>query len=210
LKIALSHPLHDAIKAYFEQFVDEECCLDELLEEDWKLLCHIQEFLESIAQTTKALESNVCTLDKVLPAMDFILGKFEEGKKQFKDHPQLSKMFNSRWSKLDKYYQMTDETPIYVAALVLNPRYKWAYINNNWTKKKWITKSKRMMQDLWKLYKPEETDITPSQPELKTDNQFLLFLEEQDGDDEVIVDEYAHYCAQPIIKKLHDARDWWL
>jgi hypothetical protein len=95
LKVALSHPLHDAIKAYFEQFVDEECRLDELLEEDWELLRHIQEFLESIAQTTKALESNTCTLDKVLPAMDFILGKFEEGKKQFKDHPQLSKMFNS-------------------------------------------------------------------------------------------------------------------
>jgi hypothetical protein len=131
LKIALSHPLYDAIKAYFEQFVDEECHLDELSEEDWELLRHIQEFLESIAQTTKALESNACTLDKVLPAMDFILGKFEEGKKQFKNHPQLSKMFNSGWSKLDKYYQMTDETPIYTAALVLNPWYKWAYINNN-------------------------------------------------------------------------------
>jgi hypothetical protein len=34
LKIALSHPLYDAIKAYFKQFVDEKCHLDELLEED--------------------------------------------------------------------------------------------------------------------------------------------------------------------------------
>jgi hypothetical protein len=40
----------------------------------------------------------------------------------------------------------------------------------------------------------------PSRPEPKTDNQFLLFLEEQDSDNEVIEDEYAHYCAQPIIK----------
>jgi hypothetical protein len=63
--------------------------------------------------------------------MDFILGKFEDGKEQFKDHLQLSKMFNSGWSKLDKYYQMTEDTPIYVAALVLNPRYKWQYINKN-------------------------------------------------------------------------------
>jgi hypothetical protein len=52
--------------------------------------------------------------------MDFILGKFKEGKKNFKDHQQLSKMFNSEWSKLDKYYQMIDETLVYVAALVLN------------------------------------------------------------------------------------------
>jgi hypothetical protein len=210
LKLALSHPLHDAIKAYFEQFIDDDCRLDELSEEDWQLLRHIQEFLESIAQTTKALESNLATLDNVLPAMDFILGKFEEGKKQFKNHPQLSKMFNSGWSKLDKYYQMTDETPVYVAALVLNPRHKWAYIENNWKQKKWVANSKKMMQDLWELYKPIDTDITLSQLEPKTGNQFLLFLDEQDGDIEVIEDEYSHYCAQPVIKKLHNARDWWL
>ena len=37
-----------------------------------------------------------------------------------------------------------------------------------------------------------------------------MFLDEQDGEVEVIDDEYAHYCSQPIIKKLHNARDWWL
>jgi hypothetical protein len=88
------------------------------------LLRHIQAFLESISQTTKALESNAATLDNVLLAIDFILGKFEEGKEQFKDHPTLSKMFNSGWSKLNKYYQKTKDTPVYLAALVLNPRYK--------------------------------------------------------------------------------------
>ena len=61
-------------------------------------------------------------MDKVLPAMDFILKRFEEGKAQFVDYPVLSKMFNSGWVKLNKYYTMTDETPVYVAALVLNPR----------------------------------------------------------------------------------------
>jgi len=164
LKVALSHPLYDAIKAYFEQYVDKECCLDELSEEDWRLLCYIQEFLESITQTTKALDSNLSTLINVLPAIDFILGKFRKGKKQFKDNPQLSKMFNSRWSKLDKYYQMTEDTSIYVAALVLNPWYKWAYINKNWAKKKWIIRVKRMVQDLWELYKPEDIDLTLSEP----------------------------------------------
>ena len=61
-------------------------------------------FLESIAQTTKALKSNSATLDNVLLAIDFILDKFEKGKEQFKEHLTLSKMFNLRWSKLDKYY----------------------------------------------------------------------------------------------------------
>ena len=134
LKIGLSHPCYEAIKAYFELFIDDECRLDQLKEEGWDLHRHIQIFLESISQTTKALESSSATSDNVLPAMDFILKKFEDMKAQFNDHPQLSKMFNSGWSKLDKYYALTDETPIYIAALVLNPKYKWGYINNVWAK----------------------------------------------------------------------------
>jgi hypothetical protein len=50
LKIALSHPCYEAIKAYFEMFMDEDCRLDELKEEDWDLLRNIQAFLDSIAQ----------------------------------------------------------------------------------------------------------------------------------------------------------------
>ncbi len=53
--------------------------------------------------------------------MDFILAKFEAGKSTFKDYPQLSKIFNSSWVKLDKYYQLTAKTPVYIAAIVLNP-----------------------------------------------------------------------------------------
>jgi hypothetical protein len=110
--------------------------------------------------------------------MDFILDKYKKGKEQFKDHPILSKMFNSGWSKLDKYYQKTEETAVYIAALVLNPRYKWAYINKNWAKKQWITRAQKIMQELWEVYKPRDTDITPTQPEPKTTNEFLLFLDE--------------------------------
>jgi hypothetical protein len=50
-----------------------------------------------------------------------------------------------------------------------------------------------LVWDLRELYMPEEANIMPSQPEPKTDNQFLLFLEEQDSDNEVIEDKYAHY-----------------
>jgi uncharacterized protein YaaN involved in tellurite resistance len=76
------------------------------------LLREVDKFLECLKQTTKALESSVVTLDKVLPAMDFILKRFEEGEIQFADHSVLSKMFNSGWAKLSKYYTVTDETPL--------------------------------------------------------------------------------------------------
>ena len=66
-----------------------------------------------------------------------------------------------------------------------------------------------MMQELWEVYKPRDIDITPTQPEPKTTNEFLLFLDEQGGDMEGLEDEYTHYCAQPVIKIKHfDACDF--
>jgi hypothetical protein len=141
--------------------------------------------------------------------MDFILNKFEDRKTKFKDHPQLSKMFNSGWAKLDKYYQLTSKTPVYIAAMVLNPRHKWKYIKRNWQKRKWIKDSKKMMQDFWNAYKPQTEDIQAVQPVQKTTNEFLMFLQDQDEQQEVLDNEYEHYCAQPTVN-VHNARDWWL
>jgi hypothetical protein len=80
LKLILSHPFYNTIKAYFKQFINNNCRLDKLLEDNWALFYYIQVFLESISQTTKALESNSAILDNVLSAIDFILDKYKKGK----------------------------------------------------------------------------------------------------------------------------------
>jgi len=45
------------------------------------------------------------------------------------------------------------------------------------------------------------------EPKPKTNNQFLLFLNKQDGEVKVIKDEYAYYYTQLVIKGLHNPRD---
>ncbi|KAL9563688.1 hypothetical protein ACKAV7_012077 [Fusarium commune] len=48
-----------------------------------------------------------------------------------------SRMFHSiemGWFVLDKYYTMSDEAPVYVAALLLDPRCRKAYLDKNWKK----------------------------------------------------------------------------
>jgi hypothetical protein len=62
-------------------------------------------------------------------------------------------MFQSSWEKLTKYYNKTDETPVYVAGLVLNPSFKWEYILKNWNKD-WHKGAKKQMDQLWATYKP--------------------------------------------------------
>ena len=66
------------------------------------------------------------------------------------------------------------------------------------------------MKEPWGVYKPQDTDMAPLvQEPLRTDNEFLLYLDEQAEDIQVIKDEYEHYCNQPTLK-LRDARNWWL
>jgi hypothetical protein len=53
------------------------------------------------------------------------------------------------WYLLDKYYQKTDEAPIYAAALLLNPRNRVAYLNRNWPKA-WIKPSIKHANEMFK------------------------------------------------------------
>jgi hypothetical protein len=39
----------------------------------------------------------------------------------------LAIAIRNAWVKLDKYYNLTDRSVAYVAAVVLNPAYKWKY-----------------------------------------------------------------------------------
>ena len=48
---------------------------------------------------------------------------------EFKDNKMMLPCLKTGWEKLEKYYQLSDITPVYVAALVLHPRLKFDYIN---------------------------------------------------------------------------------
>lgn len=59
--------------------------------------------------------------------MDYILQTFEAGKVEFKDDDVLLTCINAGWAKMDKYYNMTNDTVVYNTAVVLYPLFKWQY-----------------------------------------------------------------------------------
>jgi hypothetical protein len=73
---------------------------------------------------TKALESNKSSLNNVLTTINYILDHFKAMKKQYKDNLIIVSMVNSRWLKMKKYYNLIDELPVYIIALILNPSMK--------------------------------------------------------------------------------------
>jgi hypothetical protein len=135
IKKAITSPVFEAINSYVKRHQNESVRADEVSDEDWIILRNIHDFLDMLAQTTLALESFTSTLDSVLPAMDFVLEQFEQGKDRYARDNTLALMFNSRWAKMEKYYNLTEESPAYIAALVLDPNSKWKYVEANWQKR---------------------------------------------------------------------------
>ena len=122
LKVAFL--LQEAIKEYFNTQLEEEYSANRLTLEEQKTLKKVKTFLEKLKEATKALKSQHLTFNNVLPYMDFILGKFKDSKAMHKSNVIMALMFNLGQSKLDKYYQLTDKSPTYIAALVLHLRMK--------------------------------------------------------------------------------------
>ncbi|SMR52787.1 unnamed protein product [Zymoseptoria tritici ST99CH_1E4] len=78
---------------------------------------------------------------------------------------------NLAWKKLDAYYTLTDNTPVYVAAVVLHPRYNIAWLRKQWSSRTaWIAHAEAELKAMWADYsqKPDifngdDDTITPSQ-----------------------------------------------
>lgn len=213
IKRSITSPVFEAIKKYLERHRDEDMAEDELSDEDWKVLRDIHEFLDTLLQTTLALEAHHSTLDTVLPAMDFVLEQFESFKEQHRDHAVLAPMFNSGWKKMEKYYTLTDDSPAYLAAIVLNPNFKWQYIQAHW-KNAWVPRAKTMMDEFWQSYNPQtsfsSTPTTTPEPAQAppSKNVFNNWMRRHQFVPN-IEDEYARYCAAECTYDV-DPRAWWM
>jgi len=82
--------------------------------------------------TIKALEGNSTTLDKVLQSIDFLIKHVKEMQQEHAFNTDFSASLLTMWFAFDKYYTLTNKTPVYMTALLLNPILQRAYIDNSW------------------------------------------------------------------------------
>ncbi|KAF4615867.1 hypothetical protein G7Y89_g15246 [Cudoniella acicularis] len=154
LEVAVA--LESVIYDYFETFPDYEVSKDELSTDD---------------------------LDKLLPSMGFILAPFEAAKRKYINDPDtsiLKTMVNLGLAKMEKYYRMTDDTPVYAAALLFNPTRKFQYIDKFW-KESWKQPAKDA--ELW-----------------------LVALDTP----EHVLDEFDRYVVVDGVYGYYHAIDYWL
>lgn len=201
--------LKAAINLFCHQY--QENGDDVLSEKDWQDLQKLQDFLLFFHDATTGTEGRNATIDRVLPTMDFLLEQFETAKEKYANDLFMSPCCNSGWAKLDKYYSLTDRSPVYIAALVLSPQWKWDYIDNNWPSD-WREACRKPMLDFWtREYKSTAITVPTRTPELANgvNNSFHKWAQ-QKRRTSLGQDEYMKYLLAPIVPEVTDPRAWWL
>ena len=154
-----------------------------------------------------ATQSSSATLENCLPAMDYLLGLFEEAKVRYRDDPFMASRVNSAWSKLDKYYTKTNDSTAYIAALVLDPCMKWEYITSTW-QPEWIPDAKALVVKLQKKYRPSNPTLTQieeviQEPTKQPLNAFTTWKQQKSARRADHIDEYARNTREPPVSQDH-------
>jgi hypothetical protein len=57
---------------------------------------------------------------------------------------------NLGWQKLNEYYELTDDSPVYAAAVILHPAYTWKRLRSKWKgRPDWTTTAEIFIRALW-------------------------------------------------------------
>jgi hypothetical protein len=120
---------------------------------------------------------------------------------------------NLGWKKLDEYYQKTDQSPVYVAAVVLHPGLKWKWLEKAWRDRpQWIKEAKNNVHSLWLEYASlpvTDEDLQSAMPEDNArwmDDDLLSDFSDLDNS---TGDEYVRWCEEGRQPKEFRPLEFW-
>jgi hypothetical protein len=157
--------------------------------------------------------------------MEWLLKHLEESKMQHEhdEEPYLRIGCNLAWMKMDEYYSLTDESPAYLAALVLHPGFRWSAVESQWTDQPdWIMRGKAAVREVWEEYRtrPVDQEAPPEQPTCTREgtdlDDYMASIREVSShpasSSSPARDEYAEWVAvtDPGDKSVDDPIQYWL
>jgi len=158
---------------------------DFLTAKDFEVLSHYKTLLKPFQRLTIQLQGNADKMGfegsygavwEVLKSMDFMFTRLQKVQDEINaNEAAFPASFKAgvHWAylKLIKYYRLTDETPIYRAAIVLHPAYKFDYFEDQWHgHRSWLTQCTAAVKALYEQYEDkygavsEETDDVSPPP----------------------------------------------
>jgi hypothetical protein len=203
---------------------------DTLTDAEWDDLELLMEFLEAYSHATLACEGHYATVERILPIMEFLLDILEKGKDEYAEHPFIGPCTKYGWAKIEKYYKLSDQSPAYIAAVVMCPNRKWKFFEKVGWQPQWIKAAqKKVLDGVWKkYYKPHSTSDLTTDLALRTSEASIstsalprkknLFStwEEKTLDSPILDDEYEQYIKSPVVvlnkedTDRFNPRAWWM
>jgi len=210
----------------------DQLAADRLHPGDWRELEDLHGLLKPFKTITMELQGNLSdarlngAIFDVLPAFDFLLQHLEDAKMKFTYSPPLTSCINLAWKKLDNYYRRSDQSPVYVLAVLLDPRMKLQYFQRRWVlHQDWIDMAETKLQTTFAAYKDRlanmetagnstsgatgngETDGLDSSQE---DTALMSWKFEESAPTQDHFDEIALYLKSAVEPKSVDPRMWWV
>jgi len=207
--------LQDAINLYQSHYATE-LEDDQLSSDDWYELSRLKALLQPLKETSLALQSdgkvNHGSLYESLTGIDYLMSKLEELKEQHIHLPSshFKASINLGWKKLDKYYELSDLTPAYRAAIVVHPVFKMKWFESKWSKTHpvWITNARKAVTLLYNEYKQRHADdaLAPVAPpkELSEFERYNLLDNDYDTDDDL-----ERYLREDRAPAKTNPLTWW-
>ena len=115
---------------YWEELGD-----DVLTRDDWQELEDIRDILRPLKTCTKNTEGHTATLHTTFNDMEFLIRHFTQMREKFKGNARITVRLIAAWYKFDKYYELSDNTPVHAAAALLHPQLREAYLRKVWSLK---------------------------------------------------------------------------
>ncbi|THX67806.1 hypothetical protein D6D08_06550 [Aureobasidium pullulans] len=132
------------------------------------------------------------------------------------EYRMLATGVNLAWKKLNEYYQMTDQSPVYVAAVVLHPAYTWRWLRSKWRgRQDWLAMSEKSVRDFWlSSYSQLVVETTPLEDDRSPDatawmDATLTSDEEDTNISSPETDEYARWCVEGRVPDVYHPLEFW-
>ncbi|KAF6525465.1 hypothetical protein HZS61_011260 [Fusarium oxysporum f. sp. conglutinans] len=122
---------------------------DALDHNDWNELGDIHAFLQVFHQIS-VRQGRENTLDEVLSHMGILHHHFTRTKNRAFSGPRFYARFHVAWLKFEKYYQLTEQAPVYVAGILLHPALRKSYLSEQWKRNPaWVSNAVKAVRKIW-------------------------------------------------------------
>lgn len=146
--------------------------------------------------------------------MDVLHRHYTQAFQKHHDNHALRSCIAASWAVFDKYYQLTDESPAYGAAMMLHPSRRMAHVKKNWPKS-WHKPVLDGVTKYWEDYY-QTLPITTTTPDLRDKlqppDEYELLARELDVVRPAMneLDEYQSFITQTPVAIDCSPLTWWL